>query len=835
MNRLFRLLLALVVASSGLLGGCSRISSIIPKKPVSPFTLDYAVDESNIDFFVAGDDFDTAISGGPFYAGTQPLPTQGTAEFETARAAKVAEINAIAARLVTDCDTAKSALASLRSEYTTYLNAVYQEEKGLDDIAIETLNTAVLLATKQVIAEQQYLSLVSQEATQSFAVAMRDYLALTKASELAALMLEDADTLASYSAVMVTGLAESKSEKVKSATAAYDTTMTALLPATLKALEPVAQGLADIDLAMRQLASADYYFTLEALGYMKAESVKLDEVVATLAPREGLTQEDVDGIKAFYAAFKEFNTSMEQHAASMDTSGLVEVKRVPFPDFGPEKAYAAGAYEPGVNHDAGLQLLTDTPAVTPPKKGWLASGWDGIKSGFGKVKTGIGVSVDTIGLGVRNITSVGAGIYYGNSAKDIVDNIMTNTKEMADNYQKGLSGSSTFTTAGEYIEGVEAGAGEAAGGATEWTFEKILGKGKISGTAGWAVNGVTKISVGLFTGLAKGIYKVADKKSSTEDVVIGFIEIGLGAVGGSKVLIKASQLPGLLKGGAVGAQAFSKFVKGLVAGAANASERKAVSKTIANLLIKKGVTPDKAKALITASLKAEINAAVGQLIKNSRGAMIKKIRDLLASGAKGGITNFKETAKGSLQELLKKSFPKTLSGYIEAATTVVGATAKDWVDNLVAGGVTDALLVGLIKTSLAIPPDPEQVSGTWSGSIIITDVKIPESESKRAEDAQCEQMFKQAEGKMNAMTLTIRLNAAGNGTAKLSGGTGSGSGKATYSNGSIKMVIKSEGTAFTLSGSVAFKEGGGMKMSGTWRAPFQGSPIIVSGTFSARK
>ncbi len=165
----------------------------------------------------------------------------------------------------------------------------------------------------------------------------------------------------------------------------------------------------------------------------------------------------------------------------------------------------------------------------------------------------------------------------------------------------------------------------------------------------------------------------------------------------------------------------------------------------------------------------------------------------------------------------------------------MGATAKDSADNLVAAGVTDALLVGLIKTSLAIPPDPAQVKGTWRGSIVITKVQIPESETKRAEDAQCEQMFKQLEGKKNAMTLVLRLSDSGQGTATLTGSTGAGSGSATYSDGSIKMVIKSDGTAFTMRGTVALKQAGGMTMSGTWRAPFQGSPIIASGTFSASK
>ena len=826
------LLIALLASSSLLVGGCG---GLLGAKDKSPFTTDFEIAEGNIDFFLANDTLETAITGGPFYNGAQPLPSQNTTEFDTARAAKVEEIKAEAAALVKACDAAKPALAALRSEYTTFLDGVYKDEEGLEDIALETLDTVVLLGTKEILVEEQYKSLVSQETTQTYAAAMQDYLAASKAVELAGLYLKDADTLASYSALMVNNLAGSKNDKVKQAVAAYDGKMEALMGDAINALEPVAQHVANVDLGLKQLASADYYFSLEAIAWMKAEQAKLDPVVAGLAPREGLAQKDVDDIKVFYGAFKELNSSMEQHAASIDTGKLIEVAEAPFPTFGIANAYAAQDYEPGKNYAAGTQVMQQQAQAEPPKQGWLSSGWSAVKTGFGKVKTGVGVGVDALGLGVRNITSVGAGIYYGNSGKDIIEDVMTNTKEAMDNYKNGVSGASTFKTANDYVEGVETGAGEAAGGATEWTLAKIFGKGKISGGAGWAVNGITKISVGMFTGMAKGIYKVANKESSTADVAVGFIEIGLGAIGGSKVLIKASQLPGLLKGGTEGVKAFSKIVTGMVGNAANASERANIAKSLAELLIKKGMTPDKAKLLISNTIKLEINQAVGQLIKNSRDAMIKKIRDLVAKGGAGFLTNFKDTVKSSLQDLVKKGFSKTLKGFLDAGTTVIGANAVDYIDNLVAAGLSDGMLVDLIKSALAIPPDPAQVNGTWKGSIIIVKVDIPESENKRAEEAGCEKAFKELEGKKNAMTLVLNLNESGSGTAELSGGTGDGSGSATYSDGAISMSISSAGSVFALKGAVAFKKEGGMTMAGSWRAPYQGSKIIMSGSFSAAK
>lgn len=833
MRRTITFLLTFVLVTSSFVGGCGKQSS--PKRLTAPFTTDYPIDASNIDSFLSNDTVETAITGGPFYTGAQALPSQNTGAFEKARKKKVAQIHASAEDLVKAIDEAKPVLASFRSEYTTYLNLVYKEEVGLSDIAVSSLESVTLAATKEVIGEEQYRALAAQETTQAYATAMRDYLAVGKAIELAGLQLQDADMITSFSAVMVNGLAQSSSAKAKQATEAYDKQMKTSLAGVVKALDPVVQKVADVNLGLDQLASADYYFTLEAVGYMKSETTKLDREIEKLAVRDGLTQADVDGIKAYYAAFKELNASMEEHVASVETSGLIEVSTAPFPDFGPDLAYAAGDYSAGENLDAGMQLMQAGASAEPPAKGWLESGWDTVKGGFGKLKTGIGTGVDSIGLGVRNITTVGAGLYYGNSGKDMIDDIMTNTKEMADNYDKGVSGSSTFKTAGGYLEGVETGAGDTAGGAAAWTFEKILGKGRISGTAGWAVNGITKISVGLFTGLGKGIYKVADKSSSTEDVAMGFIEIGLSAVGGSKLIIKASQLPGLLKGGAEGAKAFSKIVTNLVGSASNAAEGKAIGKKLAELLVAKGMTPANAANLISNSIKLEINQAVGQLLRGSRETMVKKIRDLLAKGGTGALTNFKETAKGSLEELLSKGFAKTFGGYLEAGTTVLGTSVKDYVDNLVAAGLTDGVLSELIKTALSIPPDPAQVSGVWRGTVIVTAMDIPKSEEKTAEEAGCEQVFGEFRNKANAAVWTIKLNNAGAGTVTLGGSGGKGSGTARYSDGAITMSIAGSGYRYTFKGTVSFVKTGGMRMSGTWSAPFKNSKITMSGTFSAAK
>lgn len=811
--------------------GCNRI---LTKKLESPFTTDYEINKDNIDFFLNNDVLETAITGGPFYNGAQKLPSQKTEDFDQARQKKIEEIKKEAVSLVKACNDSKTALANLRSEYIAYLNEVYKEEPGLKDIALETLNAVALNATNELFIEEQYKSLSSQKTDQLYAQSFLDYLSVSKAVELAGAYLEDADTVLSYSALMIKHLSASKIQKVKSATESYDAKMEELTKQTQKSLEPVVQHLANVELGFKQLSSADYYFSLEAIGWMKNEQKNIDSLVKNLEPREGLSKEDIENIKIYYQAFKELNSSIESHLAALDKKDLVEVSRVPFPSYGPSDAWAAEEYKPGENYQAGNEVLKQSLEAKAPNEGWFSKGWSAVKSGFGKLKTGVGVGIDVLNLGVKNISSVGAGIYYGNSAKDIIQSIGENVKEFKNNYENGVSGAETFQTAYEYIKGVEKGAGKAAGSATQWAFEKIFGKGKIASTAGWAMGGITKISVGMFTGLAKGIYKVANKNSSTEDVTMGFIEIGLSCIGNSKIIIRASQLPGLLKGGAEGAKTFAQIAGNLVKSVANASERKALKKAIADLLKNKLLTPDKVTQLINNSIQLEAKEALKQALKNGRQALISQIKDLLSKGAGASWSNFKETIKGSLQNLFVKSFPKTWKGVLEALTTKMGTDPAKYLDNLFASGFTNQILKDLIKEALAIPPDPAQVNGVWKGSILIAKVDIPKSEQKRAEEAGCEQAFKQLEGKNNPITMEIKLNSAGSGTVKLTG-RDTAKGSATYSDGFIKMVVKTEGAVLTFNGKVAFKKEGGMTMSGTWRAPYQNSKIIMSGTFSVAK
>lgn len=839
MRRTLTILLVLALAMPVLTTGCGSK----PQPATEPFTTTYDLSESNIDSFIANDTAETAMCGGPLYPGSRMLPSQNTAEYDKARAEKVTALLADAKALADACVAAQPAMAKVRADYVNYLDELKVADSSTDAFAGATLKVLVSNTLKQAIAQSSYEALANPETppTKAFTRAFMDYLAVAKSAELAGLYLEDLNHIAGFSAVALQQQAGNK--KAKAANATLDAAMEKDFADAATALEGVAVKLALVNDGLKRISSADHYFALEAVGYMESEVAKLKPVVDGLQVRDGVTQQDIADTKTLYEGYAWWAGQLKGIVASQDSTDIVKADnpRTDFNPFGVEAAFAAEGYVPGSDYGKAVGVLTDTPQITPAaEEGYLSKAWGGVKSAFGKAKTGVGVVIDTAGVGVQTITAVGCGIWYGNSPKDTADIIGGAVKDAADAYNKGLSGSKTIKTAGEYIESVETGAGEAAGaavgGVLKWGAKKVGASAStqktIASWSSWAANGITKTTVGMFTGMAKGIYKVGDKASSTADVVSGVIDIGLGAIGGSKIIIKASQIPGLTKGAYQGMKQLGKAMLNLGKSAATAAERSELQAAMRATLAAKGLAPAAVDKLISDSIKLEIAEATANALAASRTQIMKNLRDLIASGGSQWWKDLKGTITSSWADLVKKGFAKGGQGYLDAGTTVMGGTVADFIENLVAAGVTDAWLTDFVNQAIAVAPDAEQIDGTYKGSMLVTEIDIPEGSAKTAEDAKCLEIFKSLKGKR--IPLTLKVDASG-GRAQLVGKDGNSSGSCEYAGGNITMRLSSQGSALTLTGTARLRKQGGIAMSGSFTLPYKGTPVKLLGTWSATK
>jgi hypothetical protein len=833
-RRVISLALAVALTATMIpLQGCQLLQKAgVGGSTAQPFTLDYQLKQADYDFFVGSDTVDTAIVHSPFYPGNQPLPSQNTADYENARWEKVKAIIADADALVTAAKAAEPALTAVRSDYITLLEKVRTGEPKASAFVGSSVASVTALATQEILASTAYESLKSTEATTAYASTMRDYLRVTRALEYAALMLEDWDTLILHAGTLTSAIEVDGSAAAKTAVAEFDAKAEKDVAAAAAVLDPLAAGMDRVDQGMTHLASGDYYFSREALGWMASETAKLKPQVDALAARTGVTQDQVDDIKTMFGAVEQWNAALTSQLGSLDTSGLVAVSGaaplgvMPWVDV----AYAAegaAAYLPGADYSAAVAAMKTQPAS---KTSLLGATWSGIKNVFGKAKTGLGVGLDIASVATRNIATAGFNYMNGIPRSETWKQWKQNVKEIGKNYDAGVSGAQVFTDATGFLDAAEAGAGKYAGGWAKSGVESKWGKGKVADTVGWATDGLVKITTGMFTGLAKGIYKVASKGSSTADVASGFVEIALGSIGGSKVLVKATQVPGLLKGGYQGLKNVGKVFVNLAQSAGDAKVKAALTAEMAALLANNKLTKEAVTKLISNSVKVEMAEAIAGLMTRNRDLYIKTIRNLIASGASGLKTNFVGGIKSSLEDLVSKSFAKSLQGFLDAGTTVIGAGLGDYIDNLV-GSQLDPILTDLINTALSIPPDPEQVDGTYTGAFIVTKVDIPPEYTKEAKDANCAAIFKQLEGKKQAMTLKV---SATGGTATLTSGKSTQKGAFEYSGGAVSMSFASNGTTMSFKGTAKLTKEG-VTMGGGFSMPYPKTKIMISGTWSVTK
>lgn len=667
-------LLTFVMISSSLLygAGCSRTSS--GPKEKKPFTFDYTTDQSNAAFFSDGETVETLLTATPFYSGRQPLPGQKTAEYDAARLKKVEEIKKEADGLVQTAVKIKPQVDALRSSFLAYLNVTLNKEPKLKGFSQEAISQLVRIKTKEQMAEVQYKSITTDNISEPYVKSFGDYLKVTKAVELGSSTLQEVNNLAAYSAIALDGLENHGSPEVKAANEKLNKDM-ASLDEIKEDANSLITSLEKIDYGMKQLNTGDYYLALAANDFVTTNLPELKSKTAGLTPREGLTSEDIKFIQVYLAFIEKFQNGLKSQLDAVDKAKLVAVT--------PEKksflpvAYASEEEEVQLYSNAFNAL--NQPLQPREKQGesiW-SKGWNAmsgtIKTTFHAGQTAVGYGVDYTGTAVKNVSRLGWGLYYGNSTEDIWDDWKNNAREINKNFNNSASGSETLKTAAGYLEGAEKAAGNVGSGGAEF----VMGKGYTGSAVGW----MAKTTTGIFTGLGKGIFKVADRQSSTEDVITGGVDIGLSFIGGSKVVIKGSQVPGLVKGLAqegslVGRQGIN-YLATLMG--------RAEKKELMQLAGKEGAE------LVNNSATLEVVEGTLKMLGEARTQTYKEMGAILKGGGATLKQNVVQGTKESLEDLFTKKFEKNLSGLMEAFKTGAGKTPAEFLDNLIGSGLDDLI------------------------------------------------------------------------------------------------------------------------------------------------
>ena len=659
-----------------------------------PFTFNYTLDESNIDFFTKGDSIMTLLAAGPFYTGSQPLPFQTARDYENARTAKIAEIIKEANNLVLTVNKLEPQIAVMRSNFLSYLSIVVQGEPKLVDYAKKTTAQVAYLASQEKFVETEYKSIGSTRYDNSLVGSFMDYTKVEKSVELGDLYFQDANNILAFAAIALEATNNTSDTTVENANSQLDKDMQTA-DSIRKDLTSIASSIKKIKYGMNQLYTGNSYFTRSANGFMTDSLPDLKAKAAGLTPREGLTDTQIQAIRSNLSLLEKWQSQIKQYSEdSIDKSNLLstepnsEQRRFVLV----EVAKAASASQD--DYASAVDALTGSVKVSEQQEpGYFTKGWSYVKSAAHGAQTALGVTVDTASAIVANTAQIPFGLYYGNSVKDIVAEQRKNWKEVADNYKNSTSGVETLKTAGEYLDAVET----TARGFVQDSGEKVTGLGNAY-VFPWMAGAITQATIGMFTGLGKGLYKLGDRQADTIKIVEGSMDVGLSLIGGSKVIMKGSQAKNVVKGLAGEAEMAGKMAVNYVESTFTDSASKNLLKESAELLAKSHLTEKEAAKLISNSIQIEVKEQMIRGLATVKDRMTLEMTQILKTGGSAALAGAKETITGSLEDVFKKQFENSMKGVLDAVKTVVGTSAKDYVDNLVGGWADDLIKAQITAT-----------------------------------------------------------------------------------------------------------------------------------------
>lgn len=797
MRKVLLIVLAAAVVAAAIFAAAKLAGPRGPKVK-NPFTFDFDVTQEQVRSLIDSDDMAILLASSPFYPG-RPLPGQQTYEFDEARARKVDEIIADSDALAASALKLKPKVDELRTALLDYLTVCINNEPKAEIFVKDAGAEVLRLLTLEAVAEARYKSFVT-ESENDLVRSNARYMKTVRAVELASLYLQDIDTIVAFAAMGLNGLADSKNPRIEEANKKLDSAM-GKFDAIKGDIEEVMAGIRKVNYGFKQLATADYYFARAAVKFMRDSIPDLQTAIANAKPNKHLEASTIALAKDYLAKFDNVSAGFQEYLDSVPQSQLIPVSVGPSV---PGSAFAAG--EP-TNDYASATISLQAPARDPGEKepGWLATGWNGVKKFVHGTQSVLGTGIDIVGTGIKNLSRIPTGIYYGNSVKEIWDDMKKNSRQIKDNWDRNLSGAETMRTANQYLNAVDDGA--------EWLAESgaehAFGKGWIS----WGTGKVGRALSGLFTGLGKGITLVGNRDAQTSDYLIGGIEIASSALGGSKLIIKGSQLPGFLKGLGKGTWLSGKGTFNSIS-KIFANMEKAQIEALFQTAVKYGME--------TGGFKTRRMAAEALIvsIEQANKAVRAELANLIKEAAKAGAANFTGTLRDSLTQFVRKEFARNIGGLAQAIGTAIGKSATEVADNIIAQWAEDALK-DMVDQAMAEPPLPEELKGRWSGTTVFTSITFPESVSSKAQKEGCDLKgaIKALENKPLPTTMQFDGVPSGNGRMVLQMSTQGKQGSPV--NASYKY---SKGT-LTISQGV---EGGHISMTGQAKRMTQGYTISGS-------
>ncbi len=682
-----------------------------------------------------GDDFDSLLMGGPFYGGRQPSTVPAVAAYEALRAATVTRAIEQTTAVRDSAVALQEPTTLLQEASITFLkNAVATDKKTGKDSMRPVADAFVAARVKQE-ALKASIDALAPSMDDAVVYAALQYQRTMLALELAGEVQYDlarsigiCAQLAMYDA--------SASDAVKPLVATLDAACAKV--AFSEQLTTLQSNVALLGDSLDRLDKADAFFARATVDATKLQVADLQAKVDGLTPRDGL---DTDTI----ALAKEQLEVMKSVLAQLDAT--VETPGAPVPPtagLGLVQVVYADDYL-----GSALDLLKSGASMAASATKTAASyTYTGLKAVAQAAQTTTGVVVDITKATVDATTDAIIGATDGKGLVDTVKTTQGHFQKVADNFRNGTSGSQVYKDAGEMLEGVEK--------AGQKTAEDAIAGTIGAGWTSWLAGHAAKTTVGMFTGFGKGLYKIADPTSTKGQLAEGALEVGLSLVGGSKVLVKGSQI---LKGTPTAMRATALKTLTVMEKEAAASEIALLKSINAKILKNAKPSASDVERLMMNSRSIEAKEAAMKALSAANKKLDDALTELAGKGGNAVWKNLTVDSAKSFNEFVKESFTNSLTGYLKAARTTMGGSMKEYFDNLVAEKGDDAIqaLARSIIDGLPLFGTVD-FTGTYKGVWVPGDVSIPVTITVAGETLTPSIVFSVSE---DGTTATLRIGGSG--------------------------------------------------------------------------
>lgn len=676
----------------------------------TPFSFDYPTTSATYDFFSQGDSLTTLLAASPYYLGAETLPLPAFQQFEALKTSKIAEAADQTQILWEKSQTLNISVDEFTQPLLELMSIVATKEPKVKPyLKAVTAELAQYYTTKQILTAQ-YNALNQQSISDQFTVAFIGYQKTSLSFDLAEKVIGNLNHLLANSAAITLALAGHPDQDLNHAVSLLETNMESISSINPQ-VDAVNDSMVRLQNTLDQITTADQYFGLASIEFIQKHLPELQQKIATITPTEILTIDDIATLSQYGKLFDTFSNALKQNLETVPTHEIVEnnaredhIVTIAYAD---ESSYLEKSYQA---LKASAQVATSGVNLA----------WQGAKQTFQVAQTAAGVTLDTLSAATQSTLDIGYNMLgHGGKLRNIPQDIRNNFYTIKENYTRGVSGATTFKNAEEYLNRTETTAQDL----FETGTSQYLGQSKPASKITWISGQIARLTVGMFTGFGKGIFKVANPQSTPGEYLDGTLDIAFSFIGGSKALVKGAQaVTGFKEGATLAGKSMIISLQRL----GNSLKSGVLKRDLVLFLEQTGQTLEQALKSFPSLTDLEKTKILSTTLQKAAQDIQKNIALALQDGGKTVWGNIVEGVPNAYHEFIKETFEKSSEGIKTALTTIVGKSSTDFFDN-VTGAALDDLVKGAIKDAVDTSLVLVSYDGTFSGALLLEGWPFPVS------------------------------------------------------------------------------------------------------------